>query len=110
MTTLQQEIAGTLRRTDMGAATDLTVLVFPTDQRLWTISASRIRAVRPATDAQFAANDLPAGEYFVAALMDPDPDDLVDADFLAIVAQSAMRVAVAPGERKVLDLQVAAGR
>ena len=105
MSALRQEITGTLTNADGRPAIDLTVLVFPTNQRLWGTSATRVRLLRPATDSTFAATDLAAGEYFVVALTNPEPDDLVDANYLATLARTSLRVILKPGERKVLHLR-----
>ena len=49
---------------------------------------------------------MPPGEYFLAALTDPDPVQLKDPSFLEQLAASAIRVTLAEGEKKVQDVKL----
>jgi hypothetical protein len=66
--------------------------------------------VRPASDGQFSITGLPAGEYFVCAVTDLDPNDLSDPTFLEqLAASGALKVTLADGEKKTQDLRLAGG-
>jgi hypothetical protein len=65
-----------------------------------------VQSTRPATDGQFAVRDLPAGDYYIAALTDVAPEDLGDATFLAGLVSSAVKVTLAEGEKKTQDLRI----
>lgn len=101
-----QTVVGTLRGADNLPAIDLTVVVFPSDPPFRVAWSRRIRAARPATDGGFRFDGLPAGDYRLIALRDPDPDELLDPAFLASLQPQSMAIALAPGEHKVLDLRV----
>lgn len=108
VTQATQRLRGTLRGSDALPPTMLTMLVFPEDRRFWTPGSRRIRAARPATDGTFRFDDLPAGEYRAIALHDPDPVSLFDPAYLASLVEVSMRISIASGEQKTLDVQVAA--
>ncbi len=84
------------------------VVVFPTDQSLWR--QGRVRCRRPCArraTAPINLRALPAGSYYVAALTEFDAADLTDAAFLQALITSAIRVPLAEGEKKTLDLKLA---
>jgi hypothetical protein len=60
----------------------------------------------PPTAASYSAT-LPAGEYFIAALTDLDPDGWQTPAFLEQVASAAFKIRLAEGEKKVQDIKVA---
>jgi hypothetical protein len=62
--------------------------------------------VRPGTDGTFTTTDLPAGEYYMAALTDVERDDLADPAFLEALVAASVRVTLAEGENKVQDLRI----
>ena len=47
---------------------------------------------------------VPAGEYRLVVLADPDPDEVLDPLYLASLVPSALAVRLAPGEHKTLAL------
>ena len=87
-------------------APDLSILVFPTDRTLWNGSRRLRGPVQPAADGIYRVSDLPAGEYFLAALTDVEPEDLGDPAFLEQVAVAAIRVTIAFGETKRQDIRI----
>jgi hypothetical protein len=62
---------------------------------------------RPATDGHYEFRDLPPGDYYVTAISDPDPDTWSDPATLAQLIASSVRVSIASGEQKTLDLRPA---
>jgi hypothetical protein len=50
--------------------------------------------------------DLPAGEYFIAALTDLDPAEWQDPAFLDQIAPAAIKVTLAEGEKKRTDIRI----
>jgi hypothetical protein len=101
---------GTLQSAAGLPAPEYFVVVFPTDRALWREDSRRIRSTRPATDGAFGFDDLPAGEYLIAALTDVEPDEWLRAEFLAEIAAAGVKVSLGEGERKRQDLRVATGR
>ena len=61
---------------------------------------------RPGNDGKYIVRNLPAGEYFVAALTDLAPGDTSDPAFLAQVAASAAKVTVTDGATTVQAFKI----
>jgi hypothetical protein len=101
------QIAGRLEQAGGAPATGYFVVAFTTERTLWTPQSRRMKSVRPGTDGRFAIDDLPAGEYFLAALTDADSEDWQTREFLQQVVGAAIKVTLAEGERKVQDLRIA---
>jgi hypothetical protein len=100
------QLAGSLQSMSGTPTNDYFVIAFSTDRANWRPGSRRSVFARPATDGSFAFTDLPAGEYFIAALSDLDPLEWQDATFLAQVAPSAIKITMAEGEKKRQDLRV----
>ncbi|HET9371028.1 MAG TPA: hypothetical protein VFO19_12300, partial [Vicinamibacterales bacterium] len=66
----------------------------------------RIQSTRPATDGRFSIQDLPAGEYLLAALTDVEPADLRNVAFLEQLAAAGIGVVVKDGEVAVADVRI----
>jgi hypothetical protein len=105
LTNLEQTISGTLRDRIGRPAVSQALLLFPSDPQRWTIRSSPARLVRPAEDGSFEFRDLRAGDYRLVVLADPDPDEVLDPLYLALLLPSALAVPLAPGEHKTLDLK-----
>jgi uncharacterized protein (DUF2141 family) len=91
------------------AATDFTVVIFPTDQALWMPQSRRIQGVRPAADGAYTFRNLPPGDYYVAAIDDVEPGEWFDPAFLQRLLPTAMKVAIADGEQKAQDIRSGGG-
>lgn len=100
------QIAGSLQSVSGLPTNEYFVVAFSPDRTTWQSGSRRSLSARPATDGSFMFSDLPAGEYFIAALRDFDPLEWQDAAFLAQVAPSAIKVTLAEGEKKRQDLRV----
>jgi hypothetical protein len=101
------DLSGTVQAASGAPAPGYAVVVFPADRALWNKNARRIQTTRPATDGRFSIRDLPAGEYFVAALDDVEPADLNDPKFLEAMVTASVKIVVVDGEKKVQDLRIA---
>jgi protocatechuate 3,4-dioxygenase beta subunit len=88
------------------AATDYFILVFSADRKYWTPGSRRIRTMRPATDGAFSVKGLPAGEYFLAALIDLEPGEWNDPTLLESAAGSAIKVTLRDGEMTTQALRI----
>jgi uncharacterized protein (DUF2141 family) len=86
-----------------------TVVVFPTDRALWLPRARRIQAVPVDAEGAYAFAGLPPGEYVVAALHDVESGAWFDPAFLDRLLPAGMKIAVAEGEQKALDIRAAGG-
>jgi hypothetical protein len=83
-----------------------TVVVFADDNRYWTPLSRRVQAARPATDGRFSFRNLPSGEYRLAAVVDPEPGQWFDPEFLRQLVVASTTVRLAEGESKSQDLRV----
>jgi hypothetical protein len=86
---------------------EYTVIAFPTNRDWWRTPFRRVRTARPDLKGQYAMQDLPPGEYYLAALTDLAPDDLRDPVFLDSIAPSAIRIMIGAGEQKIQNLRLA---
>lgn len=100
-------LSGTIEVALPRLAVEYTVVVFPTNRDWWSLPYRRVKAARAAANGQFVIHDLPAGEYFMAALSDLAPDEWRDREFLSLIAPVAMRVTIAPGEQKIQNFKIA---
>jgi uncharacterized protein (DUF2141 family) len=105
----QTEVTGTLVDAKGQPAPDYTIIVYPADREYWTPQSRRIQSSRPGTDGSFTFRNLPAGEYRVSAVLDPEPGTWYDPQFLQQLETQSMRVTLGPGEKKVQNLRVGGG-
>jgi hypothetical protein len=87
-------------------ASSYTVVAFADDSRYWTPASRRIQATRPASDGRFSFRNLPAGEYRLAAVIDPEPGQWFDPEFLRQLAAASTPVRLAEGETKTQTLRL----
>lgn len=107
-TNVTQEVSGHLRDASGRPATDYTIVLFPADRALWT-STRRVRTARPGTDGQFVIDNVPAGDYRLAAVVDVAPGDTSDPSFLDEVSAASIAVTLHAGEKKIQDVQLTGG-
>ncbi len=100
------EINGSLVSGNGQPAVDYFVVALSTDRSYWRFGSRRLMSARPSTAGRFAFSDLPAGDYFIAAVTDLDPLEWQDAGFLEQLAPAAVRVKLAEGETRTQDLRI----
>ena len=105
-TSQSTELSGMLQDNAGKPVADYTIVVFASDRRYWTPMSRRIQATRPSTDGRFSFRNLPAGEYRLMAVVDPEPGEWFDPAFLDQVAGATMPVSLGDGERKVQDIRI----
>jgi hypothetical protein len=97
-----------LRATLVGAGPTIlpryTVVAFPTDRGSWAI-ASRVRQLQLRADGVFITTNLPAGEYFVAAILDMERD-AVNEGALERASLTAVKVSIANRQDVTCELKV----
>jgi protocatechuate 3,4-dioxygenase beta subunit len=101
------ELSGTLQDQSGKPIADYTIVVFPSDRRFWTPMSRRIQAMRPSTDGRFMFRNLPAGDYRLIAVVDPEPGEWFDPAFLEQLVGATMPLTLGEGEKKVQDVRVA---
>jgi hypothetical protein len=102
-------LSGVLETPARQPAVNFTVIAFTANRSWWSTPFRRVRTTRPATDGHFSFQDLPPGEYYLAAMTDLAPDDVRDPDFLSQAVGMAIRVTINEGERKVQNLRISGG-
>ncbi len=105
----QTELTGTIVDDQSKPASDYTLIVYSADPRYWTGQSRRIQSTRPATDGRYTFRNLPAGEYRIAPVLDPEPGSWYDPAFLQQLDNTALRVPIADGEKKEQNLRVPGG-
>ena len=71
----------------------------------------RVQApAQPDTAGRFVFVSLAPGEYYLAAVVRAESEELGDPAFLEAVAAGAIRVSIGEGERKVQDIRLSGGR
>jgi hypothetical protein len=100
------ELSGTLQSPKGAPAPEYFVIAFPADRALWRAGSRRIQVTRPATDGTFAIQNLPGGDYLIAALTDVEPNEWNDPAFLQPLVVGAVRVTLADGEKKIQTLRI----
>ena len=105
---LPTSISGRLLDRRGKPASKYVVVIFAADGQHWAAETNRIQHTRPTQNGQYVMSGLPAGDYFVGAVTELEPNDLSDAAFLKMLSRSATRVTLETGARRVLDLQIGA--
>ena len=82
------------------------MLAFTTDTKVWGSQSRRVQVTRPADDGKFSIVNLPAGEYFLAAVTGVEDGQWNDARFLSTLVPAATRVTITDGQRTVQDLRI----
>lgn len=100
------EIAGAITNAQGAPVSDRTVVVFPLEGRMWVPQSRRIAATRPGADGHYTLRGLPPGEYRLAAVLDPEPGQWFDVEFLNQLTASSTRLTLGEGEQRVQDIRV----
>jgi hypothetical protein len=104
------ELSGTLMDQANRAAPGYPIIVFSTDRRDWRAGSRRVVEARPSTDGKFRLVGLPAGAYYVCAVVDLDPSALDDPSFLEQLVPSALTVTLTDGVSIVQNVKLGGGR
>jgi hypothetical protein len=100
------EISGTFQDATGQPAAGYTIILYAADRTAWAWQSRRIKAVRPSSDGKFVIANLPAGDYFLTAVTDVEPDEWFDPAFLEPLLPSSIRLSIAEGERKVQNIRI----
>jgi uncharacterized protein (DUF2141 family) len=102
------EVSGTLRDASDDPAGGYLIVLFAADRAYWTSANRRMPAPSlTGRDGVFRFANLPAGDYFLVATPDVDPEALRDPSTYAQLAPLAQRISVALGEKKIQDFKLA---
>jgi hypothetical protein len=99
-------VSGSVTDANGQPALDTSVLIFPSDDRLWTEQSRFIRTARPDQEGRFQIRGLPAHDtYLVVAVQDLEDGQGYDPDFLASVRIDATSLKLGRGETLAVDLR-----
>lgn len=86
---------------------DATVLIFPSDEKLWTYQSRFIKAARPDQDGTYRVTALPPSDSYLAiALQGLEDGQAGDPEFLATIKDAAKKFTLTDGETKAVDLKL----
>lgn len=100
------ELSGTVTDATSKPASNRTVVVFPSEERLWVAADRRIKAMDLAEDGKFLFEELRPGSYLLAVTNSVEPEEWLDPDFLRRLLGAAVHVTIAEGEKRVQDLRI----
>ena len=103
------DLSGQVTNAGAGADNAATVIIFPADSSAWVGYGSttrRLRSVRADKDGRYTAQNLPPGDYLVAAVPDKQAGDWMNPKFLESLAPLAARVRIGAGEKVTQNVQV----
>jgi hypothetical protein len=85
---------------------DATVVVFPSNEKLWTYQSRFIKAARPDQDGRYRVTALPPESYLVVALQGLEEGQAGDPEFLESVKELASKLEITEGEKKTTDVKL----
>jgi hypothetical protein len=100
------ELSGKLEDPSGEPRSEFTVVLYADETRYWVPQARRVVATRPSTQGQFRFANLPAGTYKLAAVVDLEPGQWFDPEFLKSLAPASIAVTIEPGTRRVQNIRV----
>jgi len=90
------------RGTGMG---NVSVIVFPSDSRLWMPQSRHIITARTDSSGTYRMSAVPPGDYLAVAVDDVEQGEWFDPEFLDQIKDDAIKVKVEEGEQKTQDLK-----
>jgi hypothetical protein len=106
VTARRGEVSGTITSTAGKPVSDHTVLLFPSTRAFWVPQSRRIQFSRPGPDGRYAFGNLPAGDYRIVALLDPEPGRHFDPEWLTQLMASSIEVVISEGAKVVQDVRI----
>ena len=102
----QTEISGDLLDASGKPAPEYFIIIYPADRKYWLPQSRRIQSTRPGNDGKYRVQNLPPGDYLIAAVTDVQQNEWFDPAFLAQLVGASTKVVLAEGEKKVQSLRI----
>jgi hypothetical protein len=100
------DLSGRVTDTKGAAVTDVTVVVLPGDETLWTYQSRFVRTARPDQDGRFQIQGLPPFDRYLAVPVQALEDGQAgDPEFLARIRSLGVSFSLSEGEAHALDLR-----
>jgi len=106
MTDASSELSGILADATGKPTPDYTIVVASAESRYWLPGSRRIVVTRPGPDGRYNVRGLPGGQYFLAALIDPEQGIQYDPGFLKEIAAAAIAITINEGSKTTQDVRV----
>jgi hypothetical protein len=107
MTDRQTEVSGVVSDGEgRPAPANYFIAIVPADRALWVRGSRMPAPVRPNAEGRYRVIGLPPGDYLVMALTALDESAWADGDWPSLDTGSAIKLALASGEQKTLNLRV----
>lgn len=100
------ELSGLLTESAGKPGIDYTIIAVTTDEKFWTPNSRRIALSRTGADGKYMFRSLPAGDYYVTVMTDPENGIQYDPEFLRSLAGAATRVHVNADAKTTQDLRI----
>jgi protocatechuate 3,4-dioxygenase beta subunit len=100
------ELSGTVTDASGQPVTERRVIVFSSDERLWTTAMDRIQATALTEAGRFTFTDLRPGSYWLGVVGDVEADEWRLPEFLRQLVGASVPVRILDGEKKTQDLRV----
>ncbi len=101
-------VRGTVHDARGNAAGDVTVIMFPSDDRLWLPQARQIMTTRTEATGSYQFTTVPSGDYLIVAVEDVEQGEWFDPSYLEQIRNRATKVRVDEGDQRTQDLKVSA--
>ena len=100
------ELSGAVTDALTQPVNDRRVIVFSSDERLWTTAKDRIHTALLTEAGRFSFDDLRPGSYWLGVVGDVEPDEWLLPEFLRQLTRAAAPITLGEGEKKTQDLRV----
>ncbi len=106
MTNRPTEIAGLVSDALGRPSPEYSVVVIAAQPELRGAPRRTSSLVKIGPDGRFRVTGLPPGDYLLAVIVDADPEQLQDVEFLEQIAAGAIKITLAEGQSLVQDLKI----
>jgi hypothetical protein len=104
LTTRTTSVSGTAADPQGKMLHDYVLLLFPQDTTKWHWNSRFLATGRPDQHGRFKLNNVPPGDYFVAAVREVEAEEWTDPEVLARLKGRATRLTLAEGDHKTVDV------
>jgi hypothetical protein len=102
----QTEISGDLLDAAGKPAPEYFIIIYPADRKYWLPQSRRVQSTRPGNDGKYRVQNLPPGDYLIAAVTDVQQNEWYDPAFLAQLVGGSTKITLGEGEKKAQSLRI----
>ena len=101
-------VKGTVRDARGNALGDVTVILFPSDDRSWLPQSRQIMTARSDAAGSYQLAAVPPGDYLIVAVDDVDQGEWFDPSYLDQIRNRSTKIKIEEGDQRMQDLKVSA--